>query len=42
VSRRDLAEQPLDLLLKRPDLGVDLGERPRRRVSVELARQRDL
>ncbi len=41
-SSRDLGQQPLDLVLQRLDLGVDLLQRPRRHVLVEMPRQRDL
>jgi len=35
-------QKALDLLLERPDLGVDLLERPRRDAAVEVPRERDL
>ena len=41
-SPRHLAEQLLNLFLELPDLGVDLLERPRRDVAVEVPGERDL
>ena len=37
-----LGQQSLDLILQRLDLGVDLLQRSRRHVLVEVPRQRDL
>src|SRR5262245_6165242 len=42
ASRGDLSKQRLDLVLERPNLGVDLLEGPRRHVAIEMPRERDL
>src|SRR5438093_6115248 len=41
-ASRDVAEHLQDLLLQHPDVGLDLIERPRRRVLVEVTREADL
>ena len=42
ASSKHLAQHPLDLPLQRPDVRLDVRQRPQRGVLVEVPRERDL